>query len=141
MMVRNPRGQKLPAASHGQARTWRAEAVELLWARGQCGEGAQPPPQPRAPGPCMALQHQQENQPGSPSPVSPSFSKCTSLPGQQIHPRLAAGREKFSGVLAPVSCGWRASLIPQQPGCASACRAKGILPRAFSWLFFFPPLM
>lgn len=144
MMARNPHGQKLPAALHGRVRISRAAVVELLdrTARGRCGEAAQPPPQLRTPGSSMAFQHRQENQPGSPGRVSPSFSKCASVPGQQIHPRLAAGREKFSGVGG--SClPWMAS-VPHPTAPAAGLHlsvrrergAKGILPRTFSWRFF-----
>lgn len=111
MMARNPHGQKLPAAfaragekltssGCGDARP----TAQGQW--GQWGQEAQPPAQPRAPGSSLALQHRQENQPGSPSHASPSFSKRASLPGQRIHPRLAAGKEKFSGMVGPVPHGW-----------------------------------
>lgn len=118
MRARNPHGQNLPAASHRGA-----EAVEMLDHRawGQCGEGAQPPPQPKAPGSSMAFQHHQENQAGSTSRVSPPFSKSTSLPGQQTHPRLAAGREKFWGLVGPCPP-WMVSILHStapEPGCAS----------------------
>lgn len=138
MMVKNPHGQKLPAASQGRARTSRAEAVEMPWTGGQCGEGAQPPAQPKAPGSCMAFQHHRENQPGRPSRVSPSFSKCTSA-----NPSKAGswqGKVFRSGwPLSP----WMASVPDPTAPTARLClsvqrerRAKGILPPAFSWLIF-----
>lgn len=99
----------------------------------------------------MAFQHHQENQPGSPSCVSPSFSKRASLPGQQTHPRLAAGREKFSGVVGPCPS-WMVSVPhPTAPAarlCLSVERerpAQGIFclasfPGYFFSFFFFPSL-
>lgn len=135
MMARNPHGQNLPAASHGRARTSRAEAAEMLDSGHgdsvERGLSHQHSPQHLALAWHSNITRKTSQE--APAEFRLHFPNAHLFPGQQIHPRLAAGREKFSGVVGP----WMVSIPhPTAPAarlCLSVeCPAKGILPRAFS---------